>query len=547
MIEYRPALLPAAPALPQLALARPVLHPLAIVRMLALQLRFTTPAITTPELPQSDEVMQIIGPAEDADVLDDDASAEDQRHIELNHAALVQRLAERLESDTGPLALPAASLACDIAANAERVTVQVVEVRAPPPASSSDTASCSKPRIANGFPQPLFVGHPVTRGYNHVASALLPLLQLHSVTPRLIKYHGDPSGSPAGMSKFTDLFVGGEEWQRIADGSNEYDWVGGDDLLVGGVEPLVVVATDDADGATKPVLYYGPDFTAVLPDRPFRLMGLAHAPSVDAFLDALLPLPSDHPPYSLREVLGEASGKWHHYSHAFHYFVAWHAYSWMALCWLRKQSKRPKKGGPPRVWGKVRPVHTPPERYGTWKSALVYGVLLECLPYAVALHKTLLTPEEQKRSAALPEAQLYDSFFSYIGLKIYGDSTAANACPAIVVENRESNINLKAGTSRGLVLHFDNSNHGFGYIFVFGTYKGFEQLYPKLGLKLICPTLAYTVCEFDKILHGVGEGRGVRMCVVFACHRAMAVGQGVEGAPYTTTVDFSRAVFAKEK
>ena len=264
------------------------------------------------------------------------------------------------------------------------------------------------------------------------------------------------------------------------------------------------------------------------------------------------------------------------------YFVAWHAYSWMNACWLRRMSKPSKKsGGPPRVWGKCRPMHTEQEKYGTWKSALVRGVLEECLPYAIALHKMLLSDEEQKRSAALPEVQLFDSFFSYIGLKIYGDARAAKECPAIVVEKGESNVNEKAGTSRGLVLHFDNSNYGFGYVFVFGTFRGFEQLYPKLGLKLICPTLAYTCCEFDKILHGVGEaavmsghhqllwphlkargqamprrpfalhfdhtgeGTGVRMCVVFAVHRAMATGEGVEGAPYSV-VDFTKKKFSGE-
>ena len=59
---------------------------------------------------------------------------------------MVQRLAERLESDTGPLALPDASLPCDIAANAERVTVQVVETKpATRPATTPTTRPATKP------------------------------------------------------------------------------------------------------------------------------------------------------------------------------------------------------------------------------------------------------------------------------------------------------------------------------------------------------------------------------------------------------------------
>ena len=280
-----------------------------------------TPPVMPPKRPENAELLQLIGTPENEEPPDEDSSYEDQQQVEQAHDELEVALAERVASDSGAHVVPDPDLPCEVAADAGRVMVEVMDVASPSQASSSD-ASSSKPRIVSGNPQPLFVGasRSGTRVYTSVATVLLPLLKLHGAIPRLFRYHGDPSGSPVGMSKFINVFVGGEEWRRLADGETEHDWVAGDGLLVtGSAEPLAMVQVDDADGTVKPVLFYGPDFTAALPNRPFRLMLLAHAPDADAFLDAALPLPEDHPPYTLRKVLTEARGKHTHYSSAFQY------------------------------------------------------------------------------------------------------------------------------------------------------------------------------------------------------------------------------------
>lgn len=198
----------------------------------------------------------------------------------------------------------------------------------------------------------------------------------------------------------------------------------------------------------------------------------------------------------------------------------------------------------------VRPIHTKRVKWNSWKSALVEGVFMECLPYAMALCERLLTKEELERSRARLEVALYDSYFSYIGLKVFGDEQACGEAPNLRIESTwhhrhgtECNVD-EEGRARGLVLHYDKNNHGFGVVLVFGKFEGFEQLYPALGLKLVAPTLAYVVGSFRDLLHGVCRGTGVRMCVVFATHRTMCLGSGLAGAPHAR-VDFEKRVYAQ--
>ena len=388
----------------------------------------------------------------------------------------------------------------------------------------------------------LMVQQRVWQLVNPLAKQAQQVTRLADVDVRVVLHGADQGPTNAGaLLRVRDMAVAGSKWRR-KDRKGVFNWVYGMDhetpmyyhdsqrpLLVASVceaETDLVRTVMKSSGLVRPLVIRGADFRAFFdassPQRQ-SIYKWEHAVQRGA---CLLAVRLDKH-FTLGEAIATAGDLPHIKRHGtWHTFWAVHSLDVCSQTFIREGEAK-------------RPYRTHFGVPGSAKWAVWSGMVAPFASFATEVYRQCV-PSALQRAACETGRVIEGMPWSYASVSVYADRSSVDRSVSRVIHGGlqgESNTvsspdQTKHGMSKGLDLHFDESDFSFSVVLVVGQrLEGFDQLYPTLGLRLGCPCWAYVAADSAALMHAVSQGRGVRLAFVFAIHEVMWSGVSSTGKP----------------